>query len=213
MIYFSKPIKMITALSLCGLLTGYAYADNHQPEENMHWPCQQALVSEVPAAVVWAGPSIDGMVTAWEQDKEVSQLVRRMTSADFDTDGADGEVERFSNAQAANEKDIKLTLLFAGVHQSLNEQRKKELDSIILYSEGQAVRADRLSQELDEMVRLQDDDSPQAQERLAMMRREMEIKHRMFDEREAFIEHLCSRPILIEEKLGILARTIAYYLD
>jgi flagellum-specific peptidoglycan hydrolase FlgJ len=213
MIYLSKPKSMIAVLTLCGFLTGYAYADNHQPEESMDWPCQQALVTEVPAAVVWAGPSIEGLAAAWEQDDEVSLLVNRMTSPDYDTDSADGEIERFSNAQTSAGKDDKLTLLFAGVHQSLNFMRKKELDGIIRYSQGQAARADRLSQELDEMVRLQDDSSPQAQERLAMMRKEMEIKHRMFDEREAFIEHLCTRPILIEEKLGILARTIAYYLD
>jgi hypothetical protein len=213
MICFLKPMKMIAPLTLCGFLTGTAYADDHQSEDSVDWPCQQALVTEVPAAVVWAGPSIEGLAPAWEQDEEVSQLVNLMTSPDYDADSADGEIEVFSNAQASAGKDEKLTLLFAGVHQSLNVLRKKELDSIILYSKGQAVRAERLSQELDEMVRLQDDASPQAQERLEMMRKEMEIKHRMFDEREAFIEHLCTRPILIEEKLGILARTIAYYLD
>ena len=106
-----------------------------------------------------------------------------------------------------------MLLLFAGVIQTLNEARKKKLDGIMRYARGQAARANRLSEELDEMVQLQDDPSPVAQERFALMEKEMEIKQRMFDEREAFIQHLCTRPMVIEERLGSLARSIAYYLD
>ena len=81
------------------------------------------------------------------------------------------------------------------------------------YARGQADRANQLSGELDEMVKLQDDPSEAAQKRLALMQGEMELKQRMFDDREAFIQHLCGRPMVIEQKLGSLARTIAYYLD
>jgi flagellum-specific peptidoglycan hydrolase FlgJ len=95
----------------------------------------------------------------------------------------------------------------------MNEQRQKALSGIIRYADGQAIRANQLSEELDEMIRLQDDPSAEAQQRLQIMQNEMEIKQRMFDERESFIQHLCTRPRLVEEKLGVLARTIAYYLD
>ncbi|MEW8290059.1 MAG: hypothetical protein AB2672_05965, partial [Candidatus Thiodiazotropha endolucinida] len=99
------------------------------------------------------------------------------------------------------------------VIQTLNEERKKKLDGIIKNARGQAARANRLSHELDEMIQLQEDPSQAGQERLALMQKEMEIKQRMFDEREAFIQHLCTRPRVIEERLGSLARSIAYYLD
>ncbi|MEW7999529.1 MAG: hypothetical protein AB2540_10450 [Candidatus Thiodiazotropha endolucinida] len=177
------------------------------------WPCEQALVREIPAAVVWAGPSIAGLEHAWEQDKEVSRLVKRFVVSDYDLDAADAEIAEFSAEQDASEKDSRLTLLFAGVIQTLNEERKKKLDGIIRYARGQAARANRLSHELDEMVQLQEDPSQAARERLALMQKEMEIKQRMFDEREDFIQHLCTRPRVIEERLGSLARSIAYYLD
>ncbi|MFC1362216.1 MAG: hypothetical protein G8D61_00930 [gamma proteobacterium symbiont of Ctena orbiculata] len=199
---------------VCGCTLALTLQAGESPRQpNPDWPCEQVLVAEVPAAVVWAGPSIKGMEQAWEQDREVESLVRHITSPDYDVDAADGEIAAFSSKQQAAEKDQRLTLLFAGVIQSLNERRRKELDGIIRYAQGQSARANRLSEELDEMVRLQDDPSQAARERLALMQQEMEIKQRMFDERESFIQHLCTRPRVIEERLGILARTIAYYLD
>jgi len=181
--------------------------------ENPDWPCEQILVPEVQPAVVWAGPSIAGLEQAWEQDEEVAALVHRFTSPDYDMDAADGEIADFAARQAPAQKDQRLTLLFAGVIQTLNDLRRKEHQSIMRYASGQAARANRLSEDIDEMVRLQEDGSAAAQERLALMQKEMELKQRMFDDREVFMQHLCTRPIIVEQKLGVLARTIAYYLD
>ncbi|MES9991337.1 MAG: hypothetical protein ABW098_05250 [Candidatus Thiodiazotropha sp.] len=204
---------LIGSLFCLGNPTLSALADGSPRQQNPDWPCEQALVHEVPAAVVWDGPSINGMEQAWEQEKEVERLVREFTAPDYDVDGADAAIDAFSSKLEGTEKEHKLTLLFAGVIQSLNERRNKEHVGILRYARGQSARANRLSQELDEMVTLQDDPSEAAQTRLALMQQEMEIKQRMFDEREAFIQHLCTRPRVIEERLGVLARTIAYYLD
>jgi hypothetical protein len=196
---------LITGCSLTQIL-----AAEDRPSD---WPCEQALVREVPAAVVWAGPSIADIDRSWEQDKQVKKLVEQFVSPYYDLDTVDGEVADFSSKQEPVEKDRKLTLLFAGIIQTLNESRNKQHDGIMRYARGQAARANRLSEELDEMVQLMEDPSPAAQERLALMQKEMQIKQRMFDERETFIQHLCTRPRVIEERLGSLARTIAYYLD
>jgi hypothetical protein len=177
------------------------------------WPCVQVLVPEVPPAVVWAGPSIAGKETLWKQDEAIGRLVKRFVSSDYNVENSDKEIAEFAAQLKPELKDKKLTLLFAGVIESLNDKRKKDLIGIIRYARGQAERARSLSQELDEMVDLQDDPSAEARERLALMQSEMEIKQRMFDDREASIQHLCARPQVIEEKLGILARNIAYHLD
>ncbi len=205
-----KTGPVLCLVSCCWLTTTLPAEETGQ---NPDWPCDQILVPEVPAAVVWAGPSIEGLETAWQQDAEIEALVKRFSSAGYDTDAADAEVAAFAGRQATADKDHKLTLLFAGVHQTLNEERDKQLEGIMRYSRGQAARADRLSEELDEMVRLQDDPSAEAKQRFSLMEKEMDLKQRIFDEREMFIQHLCTRPVVIEQKLGVLARTIAYYLD
>lgn len=201
---------MLCLVSCCWLPT---ILQAEETGQNPDWPCEQILVPEVPAAVVWAGPSIEGLEAAWRQDAAIEALVQRLSAPDYDADAADAEIAAFADAQAPADKNHKLTLLFAGVLQSLNDARDKQLSGIMRYARGQAARADRLSEELDEMVRLQDDPSAEAQERFALMSKEMELKQRIFDEREMFIQHLCTRPMVIEQKLGVLARTIAYYLD
>jgi hypothetical protein len=208
-----KRWSMVASL-ICGCGLPLVLSAEEAPSgENPDWPCEQILVPEVPPAVVWAGPSITGLEQAWEQDEEVAALVRRFTSPDYDMEAADGEIADFAARQAPAQKDQRLTLLFAGVIQTLNDLRRKEHQSIMRYARGQAARANRLSEDIDEMVRLQEDGSAAAQERLALMQKEMELKQRMFDEREVFMQHLCTRPIIVEQKLGVLARTIAYYLD
>lgn len=207
-----KTLGVLVCL-LCGGVTLTLHADVALNPQDRDWPCDQILVPEVPAAVVWDGPAITGMQAAWEQDDEVQGLVRRFTAPDYAMAGADGEIADFAAKLDPAEKAHKLTLLFAGIIQTLNERRGKELEGILHYARGQAERADRLSQDLDEMVRLQDDPSQAAQDRLALMQQEMELKQRMFDERESFIQYLCQRPVVIEQKLGVLARGIAYYLE
>jgi hypothetical protein len=206
----SKIMKIKPCLWLCIYpLALPTYGDDRPPD----WPCVQALVREIPAAVVWSGPSIEELGDTWERDKEVARLVQRFVSPRYDVDAADAEIAEFSSKQDPQQKDSRLALLFSGVIQTLNEARKRKLNGIMRYARGQAARANKLSEELDEMVQLQGDPSPASQGRLSLMHKEMEIKQRMFDDREDFIEHLCTRPRVIEERLGSLARTIAYYLD
>lgn len=207
-----KRMRLAACLFVAGSLPAALPAGEMQNPQEADWPCAQILVPEVSAAVVWAGPPLTGMEESWKQDEGVASLVLRLASPDYDMDKADAAIADFSAKQDVSRRDHKLTLLFAGVLQSLNEKRRKVLDGIMLYARGQATRADQLSEELDEMVRLQDDPSQAARERLAVMQKEMEFKQRMFDEREMFIQHLCTRPVLVEQKLGSLARTIAYYL-
>jgi hypothetical protein len=211
--YMIKTVVTLVALTACSHLPLVLHAE--EASQNRYWPCAQILVPEIPAAVVWAGPSSDGMADVWKQDAEIASLVRRLTARDYPMESADGQIGEFAAKLSPQEKEQKLTLLFAGIHQTLNEDRGKKIDGILRYSRGQAKRADRLSGDLDEMVRLQDSDdlSPAAKERLAMMEKEMALKQRMFDERETFMQYLCSRPVVVEQKLGTLARTIAYYLD
>lgn len=208
-----KTMRLMACL-ICGFGLPLAlHAADAETPDNPDWPCEQILVPEIPPAVVWAGPPITGLQETWQKTADVEALVRRVTSPDYDLDAADAEIGDFAAKQDAARKDHTLTLLFAGVIQTLNEMRRKELDGIMRYARGQAARANQLSENLDEMIRLESDTSEAAKSRLAMMQKEMELKQRMFDEREAFIQHLCSRPVVIEQKLGSLARTIAYYLD
>src|SRR5215468_6304947 len=44
------------------------------------WPCNQIKVPEISVAAVWAGPSIDDVGNAWEEDATIRDLVARLAA-------------------------------------------------------------------------------------------------------------------------------------
>src|SRR6266550_6365900 len=44
------------------------------------WPCNQIKVPEISVAAVWAGPSIDDVGNAWEEDAAIRDLVARLAA-------------------------------------------------------------------------------------------------------------------------------------
>ena len=51
-------------------------ADPRYPD----WPCNQIKVPEISVAAVWAGPSIDDVGNAWEEDAAIRDLVARLAA-------------------------------------------------------------------------------------------------------------------------------------
>jgi hypothetical protein len=44
------------------------------------WPCNQVKVPEISVAAVWAGPAIDDVSNAWEEDAATKDLVARLAA-------------------------------------------------------------------------------------------------------------------------------------
>lgn len=180
------------------------------PEE---WPCEQAYVSEVAAAVVWDGPSVNDLQHDWRRQPATARLVKQLSNRRIEKQQAEALIEDFAITQAPEEKDRMLTLVFAGVLETLNLDRKTLLSGILRYSRDQQRRAEILDRKLSEMVTLEQDGTESAKRQLVQLSRTMELEQRSFDDRERTIPHLCTRPTVIETRLGEIARTISDYLD
>src|SRR5262245_64092523 len=44
------------------------------------WPCNQVKVPEISIAAVWAGPAIDDVGNAWEEDASIKDWVARLAA-------------------------------------------------------------------------------------------------------------------------------------
>ena len=66
-------VVMAVALASRGLALA---ADPRYPD----WPCNQIKVPEMSVAAVWAGPSIDGVGSAWEENTTTRDLVARLAA-------------------------------------------------------------------------------------------------------------------------------------
>jgi hypothetical protein len=180
------------------------------PEE---WPCEQAYIPEVAAAVVWDGPSVDDLQQDWHELPAVARLVEQLADRRLEREQAETLIEDFAKTQAPAEKDRMLTLVFAGVLETLNLDRKTLLSGILRYARDQQRRAEILDRKLSEMVTLEQENTESAKQRLAELGSTIELEQRSFDDRERTVPHLCTRPTVIESRLGEIARTIAGYLD
>ena len=206
----SQMIRLPALALLVALHGSTASADTLVDRD---WPCEQALVSEVSAAVVWDGPSVEGLSERWSSDPEVAALVRRLTARRTDGIEPDVLIESFAVAQPPATRDHRLSLLFAGVLQVLNADRHKLNTGILRYARDQQRRAEVLDGHLAEIVRLESKASEESRQRLPELRRRIDLEQRMFDDRERSIPFLCTRPRVVEQRIGELARAIAYHLE
>jgi len=179
--------------------------------EDPDWPCPQVLVPEISAAVLWDGPSIEG--AAWREDKEVAALVEHLSARRTSADAASNAIAEFVAQLDPSERNARLTLVFAGVLETLNRDRAHLIDGIERYSRDQSRRAESIGHSLDALVELERKSSPEAAQQARDLRARLAIEERLFDERERSIPYLCRRPVVVEERLGTIARAIAGHMD
>jgi hypothetical protein len=177
------------------------------------WPCEQVLVPTVSAAVVWAGPAIDGLESAWRRTPEVAALVARATDQRVSDEDAEAAVEAFARALPAAEKPARLTVLFAGVLDAANVRRGEMIAGIRKLTRQQQQLAHQLDDGLTELRRLESAATLMADAAAAELRDKLAWGQRLFDDREKSLRFLCEVPVTVEERLGLLARAIAQHLE
>jgi hypothetical protein len=182
------------------------------PGDDANWPCEQVLVPEVSAAVVWDGPSVDDLGASWREVPEVAELVARISEPHADQASSERAIAGFAAGLKDEDREGMLTLLFAGVLETLNADRAMLIRGIHRYSRDQERRARALDDDLQEMIRLEQEPGEEATQRLADLRERITWEQRVFDDREKSIRFLCARPVAVEQRLGALARAIAQHL-
>lgn len=180
---------------------------------NPDWPCEQVLVPEISAAVVWDGPDPAAYAEQWAKDPQVTELAHRLTARGIDRAGSEALIQAFAEAQPGAERDRRLTLLFAAVLEILNADRNRLVSGILRYSRDQERRARALDSQLTQMVELEANGSEEDLQRLAELQPRVELEQRVFDDREKSFPFLCTRPQAVEQRIGELARAIASWLE
>ncbi|HEY7298043.1 MAG TPA: hypothetical protein VH684_08915 [Xanthobacteraceae bacterium] len=184
-------------------LRGMAFAaDARFPD----WPCAQIKVPQLSVAAVWAGPPIDDVESTWEKDPAVRELVARAAARRTPLNDAQKAVSDFI-ASNADERQQKGKLLFAGLFQTLDHERSLVMNGIERFSRRQREFAASIRAETLELRNLQDaadHDRGKAEE----LANRVEWDTRIFEERKKTISYVCEVPVLIEQRLFALARTI-----
>src|SRR5262245_20206753 len=109
-----RSIAMALAIELALRGTPLA-ADPRVPD----WPCNQIKVPEISIAAVWAGPSIDDVGYAWEEDATIRDLIARLAARRTPLDDAQKSIaDTITGTESERQKKAKL--IFAGLFKTLN---------------------------------------------------------------------------------------------
>jgi hypothetical protein len=177
-------------------------ADPRYPD----WPCVQAKVPELSPAALWTGPPLDDAAKAWANDPKTRDLVPRLAARRVPIEDAQKSIADFMTGSAA-EREAKGKLLFAGVFERLNAERGEVMAGIERLARKQKDMADKIRESVIELHKVQDTPAPE-QAKLEELSRQVEWSTRIFEDRRKTVRFVCEVPVLIEQRLGALARAI-----
>lgn len=182
-------------------------ADPRYPD----WPCNQIKVPELSVAAIWTGPPIDDVGDSWERDPQIKDLVVRLAARRTPLEDAEKAIGDFLAANAAD-KQTRAKLLFAGLFATLNRERTVVMNGIERFAQRRALVADRIKSEARQMRELQD--APNRDEsKVNELTNSIEWDTRVFEDQRKTISYVCEVPIIIERRLGALARAIQQSIE
>ncbi|MCC0806573.1 hypothetical protein FPV16_10125 [Methylobacterium sp. W2] len=202
---FSRTLFL--AMAAGSLLCGPALA---QPKADPDWPCVQRKVSTLSPGTVWTGPDLEA-AGPWGDDYEAASLAQKIASRRTELSEVDPLLDDFV-AKAGDEKAKRLTRVFAGVFEVVNNERNRVIGGITRYAQGQRRMAERIRQEADQISSVKDGPSANDAREMPKEASELETKfawdRRIFQERSQSLTYVCEVPTLLEQRLGEVARKI-----
>jgi hypothetical protein len=202
-----RAALVLASIAIAGLAWPACAADPRNPD----WPCVQAKVPELSPAAVWAGPPIDDVGRRWQDDAAIRDLVARLAQRRLPLEEAQQGAADFLRAGGAGSggeaRQARARLLFAGVFDTLNRLRSEVIDAIERYTRRQREFATRIRGDTLKLRTLQDAGGSEARQ-IEELTERLEWDTRIFEDRRRTINYVCEVPVLIEQRLFALARTI-----
>lgn len=175
------------------------------------WPCVQPKVPQLSVAAMWDGPSIADIGNSWEDDPKIKDLVARLAARRTPLDAAKNAITDFITGSPAEKQD-KAKKLFAGVFDTLNEQRSQVISGLERVDRKQKELADKIRSDVTELHALEDKPE-QDQAKITALASQVEWSTRIFEDRRKTIRYVCEAPTAIEQRAFALGRAIRQALD
>ena len=205
--YRTFPMTLLTALLSITLATAAVAADPRNPD----WPCVQVKVPEISLAAVWAGPPLDDIGTAWQQDPKVKEMVDRLAARRVPLEEAQKLAAEFLREAGSRKQEVG-RLLFAGLFDTLNRVRSEIIVGIERYTRRQRAFAERIRADT---LKLRETQAAASRDpkRADELTQQLEWETRIFEDRRRTISSVCEVPVLIDQRVFALARTIQQEME
>jgi hypothetical protein len=193
------PILLLVALAAPACAGG--------PPADQDWPCKQRRAGAISRAAIWAGPAAQGR---WDDDGEAAELARKLASRRTPVEEAGPLIDAFAQ-KAGADRDTRLTHLFDGTLDLINEERDKVLAGIARYARGQRALAAKVSADAEKAADAQEklgDQGVVAPDALEKANPELKWDKRIFQDRAQALSYVCESPVLLEQRAFAIARAI-----
>lgn len=200
---------MVIVLSAVPEAWSLALAQPRSGRPNPDWPCRQILVGRISLAAVWSGPPIEGV--AWHDDRATADLVAKIAARRTPLEDAEHLIDEFAKAHESDKKQ-KLVALFAGLFETLNDERTQIIEGLLRFGAKQRELAAKIRTKKGLQGNVAPGESPDAAAQ-GVDSSALEWDLRIFEERRQSIAYVCDTPTLIEQRLFALARIIQRYLE
>ncbi|HJT07708.1 MAG TPA: hypothetical protein VJ747_12325 [Stellaceae bacterium] len=199
-----SPLRILLASLAClAPIAAGAAPRNTDPD----WPCQQALVPEIAPAMIWAGPSLDG-IGDWHQQPQVTALVERATPRSVSRQQGEAAIDDFTKGLSGDRNHL-ITLAFAGLLDETNRQRGEVIERIKDLAQRQRGLADiiaRLTAQVDAAPAPKPGETP-SPERTELVER-WTFTQRSYTSLQQTMRYACEVPGQLDARLGAYARAL-----
>jgi hypothetical protein len=201
----------LAAVLALALAPGGAASAQQNSRRQGDWPCKQVRVPSLSMESVWSGPSLDAASKAWRDDPEIFDLVARVSVRRTPLEAAEKLIAEFAKGAgdkgAGDKRRVRLAMLFAGVFERLDAERREVIAGLDRYGLKQKEMAEKLRLAT-RNLREHQDKAQGDSEKLKQLGEALQWDLRIFEERGRALVFVCETPALIEQRLGALTRAI-----
>lgn len=171
------------------------------------WPCIQRRQPELSVAQVWSGPLPDDSIMAMTKDAEVQKLSQIIVLRRTPLDEADKLIGEFAETADAQ----KLTALFQASFEHIQKTRNKVMAGITRYAHKQKSLDETIKETRHEFNALSSAE-PKDFDAIDKAEEELEWSTRIFQDRQQALTYVCETPVILEQRIFSLGRSIAGHL-
>jgi len=173
------------------------------------WPCPQRKVDKLGASELqWEGPAIEG-VKGWREDGTVNALISALANRRVPVPEAVKALKAYSDGLPAAERLQKLTLVFAGLLDTVNQYRSSIITGIERFDKRQKGRAAEIEAEglkLSELEKKAEAGGEDAKAEYAKAQELYDWNARVFEERRQNLPLACEIPPAIDARMFDIVR-------
>jgi hypothetical protein len=162
-------------------------------------------------AAMWDGPSITDVGSSWQDDPAIKDLVVRLAARRTPLDAAQKAIAGFITGSAEQKQD-KAKKLFAGLFDTLSQERSEVMSGIERVARNEKELGDKIRTDVDALHALEDKPG-EDQTKITTLANEVEWSTRIFEDRRKTIRYVCEVPTTIEQRVFALGRAIKQSLD